>query len=128
MRLFINDIEIDLPECFKFARTFQVNDIGSIADRQTNYSQKIKLPKTKTNQLAFNSLGVVGDTSRIPYQLNTVKLYNDNGECEIFDGFAKVFSTTDVYEIGIYDGYISFTKAIENTGETYAPPVLVTYI
>ena len=114
-RLFINNLEFDLPEKFKIARTFQVNDIGSIADRQTNYTQKIKLPKTKNNVLNFRSLGVVGDTSRVPYQFNQTKLYNDNGEAEIFDGLCVVFSTnTDAYEVAIYDGYISFSKSIDN--------------
>jgi hypothetical protein len=115
VRLFINDIEFDLPKSFKFARTFQVNDIGSISDRQTNYSQKIKLPKTKRNVINFKSLGVVGDTSRIPYQFNSVQLLNDKGETEILNGICKVFETLDAfYDIAIYDGYISFTKAIEN--------------
>ena len=115
MRLYINDIEIDLPANFKIARTKQVNDIGSLDDRQTNYTQKIKIPKTKRNVTTFNQLGYTGSTSNIPYQKNTVKLYNSNGECEIFDGYAKVFRTyKDYYDVAIYDGYISFTKAIEN--------------
>lgn len=115
MRLFINDIEIDLPSNFTIARTKQVNDIGSLNDRQTNYTQKIKLPKTKKNISTFNELGFTGSQSAIPYEKNTVKLYNSNGECEIFDGYCKVFATTDdYYDVAIYDGYISFTKAIEN--------------
>ena len=115
MRLFINDIEFDLPNGFKIARTKQVNDIGSIADRQTNYTQKIKLPRTKKNETNFNQLGFIGSQSIIPYQNNIVKLYNKNGEAEIYDGFAKVFkSFSDYYDIAIYDGYISFAKSIEN--------------
>ena len=115
MRLFINDIEFDLPNNFKVARTKQVNDMGSISDRQTNYTQKIKLPRTKTNENNFRQLGFIGSQSNIPYINNTVKLYNENGESEIYDGFAKVFATTeDYYDIAIYDGYISFAKSIEN--------------
>lgn len=116
MRLFVNDIELDLPTNFRLARTFQVNDIGSISDRQTNFSQKIKLPKTKKNQLAHKNLGTIGDTSRVPYQFNSAKLYNDNGELMISNGFYKVFADEgDFYDVAIYDGYISFVKAIENT-------------
>ena len=115
MRLFINDIEFDLPSNFDIARTKQVNDIGSIADRQTNYTQKIKLPRTKRNESNFNELGFIGSQSLIPYLQNTVKLYNDNGEAEILEGYAKVFGTyTDYYDVAIYDGYISFVKLIEN--------------
>jgi len=115
LRLFINDIEFDLPNNFTIARTKQVNDMGSISDRQTNYTQKIKLPRTKNNQNGLNQLGFIGSQSTIPYENNTVKLYNENGEAEIYDGYAKVFGTTDkYYDVAIYDGYVTFAKAIEN--------------
>tara|TARA_R110000782_G_scaffold8407_1_gene27485 strand:+ start:1044 stop:2909 length:1866 start_codon:yes stop_codon:yes gene_type:complete len=115
LRLFINDIEFDLPNGFSIARTKQVNDIGSISDRQANYTQKIKIPRTKRNENNFNQLGFIGSQSLIPYQKNTVKLYNSIGESEIYDGYAKVFGTfNDYYDVAIYDGYISFAKAIEN--------------
>lgn len=117
MRLFINDIEFDLPSNFTIARTKQVNDIGSISDRQTNYTQKIKLPRTKRNENNFNQLGFIGSQSTIPYENNTVKLYNENGEAEIYDGYCKVFATniaSDYYDVAVYDGYVTFAKAIEN--------------
>ena len=115
MRLFINDTEIDLPINFKIARTKQVNDIGSLEDRQTNYTQKLKIPKTKKNTQTFEQLGFVGSETNIPYQKNTVELFNVTGEKEINDGYAKFFGEfEDYYDIGIYDGYVSFTKAIEN--------------
>ena len=116
MRLYVNDIELDLPTNFKIARTKQVNTIGSLNDRQVDYTNRFKLPKTKNNIKALNHLSLVGSTSKIPYQRNSARLFNDNGECEIFDGYAVVQSSNDdEYDMTIYDGYISFTKAIEKS-------------
>lgn len=115
MRLFINDIELELEEGTRIARTKQVNDIGNLSNRQSNYTQKIKVPKTKNNIKALDHLWSAGNTSRIPYQKNTAQLINDSGVHEIYNGIATVFdSTSEYYNISIYDGYVSFVKAIEN--------------
>lgn len=114
MKLFISDIEIPLPSNFKIARTKQVNDIGRLDNRQANFTQRIKLPKTKETQLAFDNLGSVGNTSNKPYSRNTARLINDNGESEIFNGYAVINKKSSTYEVIIYDGYIDFIKAIEN--------------
>ena len=114
MRLFINDIELDLPKNFVIARTKQVNDIGRLDNRQANFSQKVKLPKTKKNKLAFNNLGDGASVSTIPYERNGIFLYNHTGECEIFNGWGVVESTNKYYNLTIYDGAIDFYKAIDN--------------
>jgi len=114
LRLIINDIEIELPANFEVARTKQVNDIGELSKRQSNYTFNLKLPKTKKNQLAFDNLGAYTDTSRIPYQRNDTFLYNDTGQCEIYNGWSVIKETTNTYNITIYDGAIDFYKAIEN--------------
>jgi hypothetical protein len=114
LRLFINDIELDLPKNFVIARTKQVNDIGRLDNRQANFSQKVKLPKTKKNKLAFNNLGDGASVSTIPYERNGIFLYNHTGECEIFNGWGVVENTNKYYNLTIYDGAIDFYKAIDN--------------
>ena len=114
MKLFINDIQIPLPLNFKIARTKQVNTIGSLNNRQTNYTQKLKLPKLKETIVAFNNLGVSGNVSRKPYERNGAFLYNDDGQAEIYNGWAVIKNTDAYYNVTIYDGAIDFYKAIEN--------------
>lgn len=114
MRIFINDLEFDLPKKFKIARTKQVNEIGRLNNRQANYTQNIKFPKTKRNIRNMKHLGSIGNTSDIPYILNGVRLYNDAGEAEVFDGIAIPKPTTNVFNFSIYDGFISFAKTVEN--------------
>jgi len=114
LRLFINNIELDLPINFTVARTKQVNDIGSLNNRQANFTQKIKLPKTKKNKTAFDNLGEGVSVSRLPYERNGAFLYNDTGQCEIFNGWAVITNTDKYYNVVIYDGSIDFYKAIDN--------------
>lgn len=118
MKLYINDISIDLPKGFKIPRTKQVNDIAEIKDRQSNFSQRIKLPKTKKNIKSFEYLGLIGNHSKLPFKTNGVQLFNSSGGCEIFEGYAVIFKTNKFYEIAIYDGYVLFSKAIENKSLT----------
>ena len=115
MRLYINDIEIDLPDNFSIPRTKQVNTINRLDNRQTNYTLNVKVPKTKNNVRALDFLGGIGSVSNKPYEYNKTQLFNSNGDCEIYDGFTVIKSTDeDSYTLAIYDGFVSFTKAIEN--------------
>lgn len=114
-KLYINNFLIELPPDFKFARTKQANDIAKgLSNRQTNYTQSIKIPKTKNNIKAFSFLGALGNSSSVPYSINNVRYVNESGVDEIFNGTAIVKNTNKYYNISIYDGYISFFKAIEN--------------
>jgi hypothetical protein len=114
MRLIINGFDIDLEPDEKIARTLQVNDILTLSNRQSNYTNTYSIRRTDKNKQTFDLLGVVGIVSFIPYQLNEVYLYTDDGECIVHKGRAVVQSTDKDYKINIYDGNIDLYKAIEN--------------
>ena len=114
MRLIINGYDIELIPDEKIARTLQVNDILSINNRQTNYTNTFSIKRTDKNKKAFDYLGVVSVLSYVPYRLNEVYLYSDDGECIVYKGRAVVQSTDKDYKINIYDGNIDLYKAIEN--------------
>ena len=114
MRLIINGIDIELTDKQTIARTLQVNDILTLSNRQTNYSNTFSIKKTDKNKQTFDMLGVVGATSFLPYQKNECYLYTDDGECMVYKGWAVIQSTDKEYKINIYDGNIDLYKAIEN--------------
>jgi hypothetical protein len=114
MRLIINGFDIELEPDEKIARTLQVNDILTLSNRQSNYTNTYSIRRTDKNKQTFDLLGVVGIVSFIPYQLNEVYLYTDDGECIVHKGRAVVQSTDKDYKINIYDGNIDLYKAIEN--------------
>jgi hypothetical protein len=113
-RLYINNKLIELSTQTQLARTLQVNDILSLDDRQTNFTKNIRIARTPSNVLAMDFLGVVGNSSNLPYQTNTVNYYIGN-EAIIYNGRGVINETNDFYNLTIYDGNIDLYKAIENT-------------
>lgn len=114
MLLYINGQLAELDAGQVIAQTKQVNDINSLENRQTGYTNKFNLPKTATNIRLMNFLTLSGNDSDIPYQKNQCSLYSDNGECFVYNGWAVITDGGDSYEAIIYDGIIDLYKAIEN--------------
>lgn len=114
MRLIINGYDIQLTESQKISRTLQVNDILTLSNRQSNYTNTFSVKKTDANKQSFEYLGVVGSTTVIPYRKNECYLYTDDGECLVYKGLAVIQSTDKEYKINIYDGNIDLYKAIDN--------------
>ncbi len=114
MRLVINGYDIELTPTQSIARTLQVNDILSLSNRQSNYTNTFSVKRTDKNKQTFEFLGVVGIENGLPYQKNECYLYTDDGECLVYKGWAVIQSTDKEYKINIYDGNIDLYKAIEN--------------
>ncbi|MHA3787461.1 hypothetical protein ACX0HA_04560 [Flavobacterium hauense] len=114
MLLYINKQLVDLDSNQAIAQTKQVNDLNSLENRQTNYTNKFKLPKTANNLRIMGFLTLAGNNSDIPYQKNECSLYSDNGECFVYNGWAVITDGGDSFDAVIYDGIIDLYKAIEN--------------
>lgn len=112
--VYFNGYLIDLVAGQTIAQTKQVNDIANLDKRQANYSNRFKGADTANNRKAFEFLSLPGNKSNVPYQRNTAYLYSHTGECFVYKGWANVTSTSDGYDIIIYDGAIDIYKAIEN--------------
>ncbi len=114
MRLFILGQEIELKDDGKLAQTKQVNDILSLSTRQTNYTNSFSIPRTAKNIRTFEGLGIIGNNSNVPYQKNVASLFNDAGECFVFEGWAIISDTAKDFKCNIYDGNLEIYKVIEN--------------
>lgn len=111
--LYINDKKIDLPER-SISRTLQINDVGEVKDRQSNYSNKVSIPFTPNNVVVMEMLGVFGNRTRIQYDKLSIKYLIDGIEI-ITNGVGVVSNVTDnTYEIVIYDGNISISELLGN--------------
>lgn len=113
MRLIINEINIPI-EKQSIYQTKQVNTFFKLDNRQSNFTNTLKLPKTPEVVKALESLGVTGNTSNVPYKLNEAYLFSDSGESFVYKGRAVVRVTSDSYEVTIYDGNVDIYAAMEN--------------
>lgn len=111
--LYLNNQLCDLNQSDPIQYNFQVNDIGDVESRQTTFTNTISLPRTKRNTMIFEGLGLVGDTSILPYQKINASLFEDTIPV-IYNGWAIVNNTDDSYNLNLYSGIIDLFKAIEN--------------
>lgn len=112
--IYINGIRIQTPK-LRIRRTLQVNDLANLRNRQSNFTSNIVVKKTAINKKAFKMLGELGSTSPIPYERIFAEMLSETGEQIIRNGWAIINNDTDEeINFSIYDGYISFWKAIEN--------------
>lgn len=114
MLLYLNGQLADLYTGQAIAQTKQVNDLNSLDNRQANYTNKFRLPKTANNTRIMGFLTLSGNTSAVPYQKTECSLYSDSGECFVYNGRAVVTDGGDSYDVVLYDGIIDLYKAIEN--------------
>lgn len=112
--LYINGQQVELDSSSVIAQTKQINDLNSLDNRQANYTNRFKVPKTARNIKLFQHLSFPGNTSNTPYRKNVCNLYNDAGECFIYKGWANVKQSSDYYDVYVYDGIIDLYKEIEN--------------
>lgn len=111
--LYLNYQLCDLNQSDPIQYNFQVNDIGDVESRQTTFTNTISLPKTKTNTMILEGLGLVGDTSTLPYQKINASLFEDTIPV-IYNGWAVISSTDESYNLNLYSGIVDLFKAIEN--------------
>lgn len=91
----------------------QIADVFDIASVSASYTNSFSIPKTPKNTGIFEQLGIIGDTSTVPYRRVTASLKN-NGFDVISKGWLEVKETSDNYRVNIVDGMIDFFKEIEN--------------
>ena len=108
--LYINDILIELPVS-KVALTLQVNDIAEIKDRNAHYTNNIKIPKSPNNVAAFKMLGIVDNSTRIPYESVDIK-YVVNGIELITKGKGVIKNNNTFFNLVTYDGNISLSELL----------------
>lgn len=111
--LYLNNQLCELNPSDPIQYNFQVNDIGDVESRQATFTSTISLPKTKTNVRIMEGLGLVGDTSRLPYDKINAHLFEDTIPV-IYNGWAIIGETNESYSLNLYSGIIDLFKAIEN--------------
>lgn len=115
IEIFINNQRLDLGDHAIF-QTFQNNAVGSVNDRQTSFTNNIKVPKTPNNIKIFNNIGLVGinnsfDASEFPYGFPTARLLEDGIEI-LSNGFIKLNNIDEYFNVAIYGAEKTFFEVI----------------
>ncbi len=111
-QLFIEDIELDLYPGTLIPLTYQINDLAEIKDRQANYSQQFKVPKTQKNIKALAWSNIIQSTTDTPYLLNSA-VVKKQGVQVIPRGVAIIENTDKDFNITVYSGLKDFFQTID---------------
>lgn len=93
--------------------TKQITDVFDLAVISSSYTNGFKIPKTPHNTQIMQGLGIIGDTSTIPYQ-KVPSTLSKSGFTLFKNGWLSVSATDEEYNVSCIDGMIDFFKAIEN--------------
>lgn len=112
--IYINGQKIDLAEA-KVAVTFQVNDVAELEDRQSNFTNEIKVPFTANNKAILENAELPESAGTSTKNKLPAKIVVDGVEI-VSGGFAVIESADTHYNITIYSGIAGFFEALGDTG------------
>ena len=110
--LFIDGQSVDLGKGTKIGLTLQVNDIAEVVDRQGNFSNTFKTPKSQTNKIIYEHAEQVNSITNIPYRKLPAKYVQDGIEL-VSNGYCEFKSASDFYEQTIFGGILDFFSQIK---------------
>lgn len=114
VEVLINDQPLYLDDNTAFSFSYTIGDILNIAQVQVSYSNAFDFPKNENNTKALNGLGLVGSSSRVPYEQNDVKV-KYYGFDIVNSGWINIQETNENnYKAAIREGVLDFWKDIEN--------------
>ena len=119
--LYINDKLIELSDNELIGITYCANNIGELQNRNSSFSNTIKIPITQNNKVAFDWSHLVNSSTDLPYK--TLKAtYIENGVELVSNGMAIINSIEDGYfNINILSGNSDLTELLgdKTIGELY---------
>jgi len=93
--------------------TKQISDIFDIASVSSSFTNAFTIPKTPNNTRTLKGLGIVGDTSEIPYVKTNATLKNQGFDL-VREGLLNISETNENYKVSVINGIIELFKSLEN--------------
>lgn len=106
-------VSLDLEDNEPIAITKQVNDIAELKDRQSDFSNNIRIPWTNRNKVTLGHANIVASETRKPYVILNVE-YLSNGSTILPNATLVLEESEDDYvNASIISGVYSFFKLLD---------------
>lgn len=112
VELYFNGQLADFDNEDVIAGTYALNKLGELNSRQGYFTNSYNLPRSNKNKRIFGNPDEPNSVSSIPYTLLTHKVLIEG--VEVFNGFAKVERSKDVYEVTGFAGNADFFALIKD--------------
>jgi hypothetical protein len=110
-RLVVNGSDVEGINDLIIAYTKKANDIGDLQTRTGNFTNAFKAPFTTANHVTLQNSFNPNSTTRFPYLIHDVLLYEDGIEV-VSGGTMTVRRAAGFYELYVVSGAAAFYKAI----------------
>lgn len=120
-QLFINGKEIELSDATRIGVTYQANNLGELRNRQGNFTNTFKVPRTRKNEFNLEHVSIMTSATLVPYRKSEAT-YIEGGLELISRGEAIIQNSDEKYiYINIVGGNVDLSKAIGDVivGELY---------
>jgi len=97
----------------KPAINFQSNNLSELKDRQSNYSQNLKLPKTPNNRIIFQMSDDFNVLTDFQYDKHPCRLFANDYLIAGDGAFLVVNRITDFFEVQIISGISDFFQLLD---------------
>lgn len=101
------DLGNDLP-----AMNYQVNDIAELKDRQADYSQQLKLPKSAVNRKIFGYSDIIEVVTEAPYRRFDCRLFLNDVVIAGIGSYLILDRVSEHFEVQILAGTKSFFRTL----------------
>lgn len=108
--LYLNKKQIDLGNV-KMVRDIRIGDVGQLNAQKSNKSYTLNIPPTSKNLEVLDMLGVLGNTSRKPYEFISCD-YIVEGFFLVENGRAVIRSKKGKIQLNILDGFINLSDRL----------------
>lgn len=113
MEIYIDTDKLDLSEKQVIAMTFQANDLGEFASRQSSYSNGFKAVRSDRNDEILGNASSLTSLSAIPYRVQNCRVYS-RGALIDGDALLNVIEAGNEYRLNVYSGFVNFADAIQD--------------
>ena len=96
----------------QIALNIQTNNLAELKDRQSNYTQAVKLDFTDVNNQIFTGLAAPDTPSDLPYKKIPCRLYCEGYEIAGKGSTLTILRITDCYEVQILGGNADLFKVL----------------
>ena len=98
----------------KPAMNKQANDIAELKDRQSDYSQSLKLPQTRTNCQLFGFSESVDVVTDFPYKKHKCRLFSNDSVVAGIGSYLVLVKVNEYFEVQILSSNADFFSILES--------------
>lgn len=111
--LFVNGKRLEVSESTPIALTYVANDLAELRNRQSNHTNRFKLPLTRLNREILELPDVINSETLIPYRSNDAIIIQEGVQI-VPEGLFEIIQVQEFIEAQVIHGNTAFFDKIKD--------------